>query len=121
MFRADARKPSRGSNKTLGFMSIKSEQKETRICDCGCKQSYPVFSGLMSYGKESLVAYSVAHLQHRGDPHVWLLIGSGPWFENDARGCWVVLHTWIADDKLITRIEDPENSPFGEADVFEER
>lgn len=76
----------------------------------------------MSYGDNGVVAYRVAHMQHKNrDPHVWLLVGSGPWFDNDPRGCWVVLHTWISDDKLITRIEDPENAPFAEADVLGER
>jgi hypothetical protein len=57
---------------------------------------------------------------HSG-PHVWLLLGSGAWFKDDSRGCWVTLHTWIVDGKVTGKIEEPRESPFSDADVFGER
>jgi hypothetical protein len=76
----------------------------------------------MPYGKDHEVAFRAAQMFHAATgPHVWLLLGSGPWFRDDTRGCWVVIHSWIADGNVVTRIEDPIASPFREEDVFGER
>ena len=57
-----------------------------------------------------------------GEPHLWLLIGTGPWFEDDSRGCWVAMHSWLADDGTVSvGIVDPDESPFCNQDVFDER
>lgn len=87
---------------------------ETRQCPCGCGQLFPVFWGNLRYNPAYEVKFVAGHLVH-GDsgPHVWLLLGSGPWFEGDERNCWVTMHLYVDDDEnLVTRIEDPEESPF---------
>ena len=52
-------------------------------------------------------------MQHcSSGPHVWMLFGSGPWFQGDKRNCWVTLHLWATETDVVTRIEDPSESPF---------
>lgn len=91
-------------------------------CRCGCERRYPVYSGLMRYGDDGQVAFRLAHFDEvEGTRHLWLLLGSGPWFEEDARGCWLVLDSWVAGDRLIGRVMDAGESPFRTADIFDER
>jgi hypothetical protein len=101
-------------------VSIERISTELRTCACGCAQVFPFYTGLLRYQTDRTVAFRAAHLFHSG-PHLWLLLGSGPWFKDDLRGCWLNLHTWIAEGKVIGRIEEPEESPFLEGDVFGER
>ena len=101
-------------------MAIEGTSAELRTCRCGCAQVFPLFTGLLRYEADSTVAFRAAHLFHSG-PHLWLLLGSGAWLKNDSRGCWVTLHTWLADGNVIARIEEPQESPFSDADVFGER
>jgi len=77
---------------------------------------------LLRYGLDNLLAFHAAHLSHEdGGPHLWLLLGSGPWFSDHPRACWLTLHTWIAEDKVIAKVEEPDNSPFSESDCYGER
>lgn len=94
-------------------MRIEQLTSENRTCPCGCGQVFPVFLGRLKYGDEHEFRFKAAHLTH-GDSgsHVWLLLGSGPWFENDKRNCWVTMHLYSDNENTITRIEDPEESPF---------
>ena len=103
-------------------MCIESIKSGSRACRCGCGQLFANFSGLLRYGPDNLVAFHAAHLSH-GDsgPHLWLLLGSGPWFSDDSRGCWLTLHTWVAEDNVIAKVEEPGNSPFSESDCHGER
>jgi hypothetical protein len=67
----------------------------------------------MRYGPDQTVLFKAAHMQHfSSGPHVWVLFGSGPWFEGDQRDCWVTLHLWATETDVVTRIEDPSESPF---------
>jgi len=100
-------------------VTIENISAESRTCRCGCGQVFPLYTGLLRYQADRSVAFRAAHLFHDG-PHLWLLLGSGPWFKNDARGCWVTLHTWVAEGKVIGRVEEPEESPFSDTDVFGE-
>jgi hypothetical protein len=103
-------------------MSVKSIKTESLTCSCGCGNVFPLYSGLLQYGSGSEVAFRMAHLSHQGDgPHLWLLFGSGPWFKDDARGCWLTLHSWVASESVIAKIEEPEQSPFSVQHVFDER
>ena len=92
-------------------------------CPCGCGKEFSRHTGFLHYDAESLAAYRVALMQEvEGDPHLWVLLGSGPWFEDDERGCWLTLHSWLTPDgRLASRIEDPEDSPFSNEDAFEDR
>ena len=101
-------------------MAIEHMSSELRTCRCGCGLVFPLYTGLLAYQPEGSVAFRMAHLFHSG-PHLWALLGSGPWSRNDSRGCWVTLHTWIAEGKVIARIEEPEHSPFSDADIFGEQ
>lgn len=103
-------------------MSIKSIKTESLTCSCGCGSVFPLYSGLLQYGSGSEVAFRMAHLSHQGGgSHLWLLLGSGPWFKDDARGCWLTLHSWISSESVIAKIEEPEQSPFSVRHVFDER
>jgi hypothetical protein len=103
-------------------MSIESIRAESLVCSCGCGNQFLMFSGLLNYGSASEVAFRIAHLSHQDDgPHLWLLLGSGPWFEDDARGCWLTLHSWVTSESVTAKIEDPEYSPFLAEHVFDER
>ena len=101
-------------------MAIERISAELRNCQCGCAQVFPLFTGLLRYEADRAVAFRAAHLFH-GGPHLWLLLGSGPWSKDDSRGCWVTLHTWIDKGKVTARIEEPNKSPFSDADAFGER
>jgi hypothetical protein len=57
----------------------------------------------------------------KGDPHLWLLLGTGSWIDGEAMGSWITVHSWIGDGQIIARVEDPEGSPFKDADAFDER
>ena len=82
-------------------------------CPCGCGQSIKFLSGILNYEISRRAVFRTCLLQCKENgPHVWSQLGTGPWIENDARDCWVTLHTWVHDENLITRVEDPENSPF---------
>lgn len=103
-------------------MSITSNKRELRKCPCGCEQQFPMYTGFLRYGEDNSTAFRAAHLAHADTgPHLWLALGSGPWFEDDERGCWLVLHSWLADGNLVTRVEEPGDSPFRPEDVFDER
>lgn len=94
-------------------MCIDRVSRVNRICPCGCEQSIPVFWGELQYGPDRRVAFAAAHMEHCDNgPHVWLLLGSGPWFADDERNCWVTMHLYTDEDNVVTRIEDPEESPF---------
>jgi hypothetical protein len=56
-----------------------------------------------------------------GEPHLWVLLGTGSWIPSETRGSWITVHSWVTDGELISRIEDPEDSPFSDADAFDER
>lgn len=97
----------------LGIMCIETIFESSRNCPCGCGQVFPVFTGRLRYGAEDEVTFKAAHLNHcESGPHLWLLLGSGPWFEGDARNCWVTLHVWVDDKNVKTSITDPTESPF---------
>lgn len=103
-------------------MCIETVKSGSRACRCGCGQIFPTFSGLLRYGLDNLLAFHAAHLSHEdGGPHLWLLLGSGPWFSDHPRACWLTLHTWIEEDKVIAKVEEPDNSPFSESDCYGER
>ena len=101
-------------------MTIESISAEKRTCGCGCGQVFPLYTGLLAYQPKGSVAFRIAHLFH-SNLHLWVLLGSGPWFAHDSRGCWVTLHTWIAEGKVIGKIGEPHDSPFTDADAFGER
>lgn len=107
----------------LGLMAALDDILDSEIaCRCGCERRYRVCSGLMRYGDEGRVAFRLAHFDEaQGTRHLWLLLGSGAWFEDDARGCWLVLDSWVAEDRLIGRVTDANDSPFQSADIFDER
>lgn len=91
-------------------------------CHCGCGRSYPLFSGLLSYGSAASVAFRIAHFDDAEQTkHVWLLLGSGPWFDDDARGCWCILDNWIADGSVIAQVKDVQDSPFTQEHAYQER
>ena len=94
-------------------MCIESIASEDRICPCGCGQQFPVYSGRLKYGPGHEAYFAVAHMEHcDSGPHVWFLLGSGPWFDGDTRNCWVTMHLFTDEENVITRIEDPQKSPF---------
>lgn len=64
-----------------------------------------------------------AHLleETAGDPQLWVLIGTGSWLPSETKGSWIAVRSWVADNELISRIQDPEDSPFSDADAFDER
>ena len=101
-------------NSTRQFEGIRDVSSETRKCPCGCGQMFPVFWGSLWYKPDYEVKFIAAHLEHcDSGPHVWFLLGSGPWFQGDDRNCWVTMHLYVDDDEnLVTRIEDPEESPL---------
>jgi hypothetical protein len=105
--------------RTMGIEHLKSGSIE---CPCSCNSVFPMFSGLLKYGTSNEVAFRIAHFSHEDSgPHLWLLLGSGPWFQDDTRGCWVTLHSWVASDSVIAKVEEPECSPFTAQHAFEER
>jgi hypothetical protein len=106
----------------VGIVRLKRLKAETLTCTCGCGNVFPLYSGLLSYGSGNEVAFRAAHLSHQDSgPHLWLLLGSGPWFQDDARGCWLTLHSWIASEGVVAKVEEPVRSPFTARHAFEER
>lgn len=94
-------------------MCIEKIDYETKVCPCGCEQKVPVFVGELRYLGENFVNFAVTHMEHcSSGPHVWLALGTGPWFADDERNCWVTLHLYTDDENVVTRISDPEDSPF---------
>jgi hypothetical protein len=101
---------------------LQSIQQGGIACHCGCGRLYPMYSGVLTYGSTSSVAFRLAHFDDERQPkHLWLLLGSGPWFEGDMRGCWCVLDNWIADDSVIARVTDADESPFTLEHAYGER
>lgn len=103
-------------------MTIDSVSSGLLSCNCGCGKAFPLFTGLMRYGHGHSFAFRVAHLAHKAhDAHLWLLLGSGAWFNDDPRGCWITLHSWVSPEGVVGKIEEPEASPFTDEHVFRER
>ena len=103
---------------------IATIRSEEFPCPCGCGLAYPFFSGMLRYGETREVAFRFAHFhQHHAGAtkHLWLLLGSGPWFEDDPRGCWLVLDSRIDGDNFIARVCNCSDSPFSSQDIFDER
>jgi len=100
-------------------MSIELIDTEERVCNCGCENSFPVYSGWIRDDDGGEWGFSVAHLRHgeSGGPHSFLLLGTGPWFKNDPRNCWVTFHTWLDNETIVTRLEDWEKTPFQPQDT----
>lgn len=92
-------------------MCIETISESQKTCPCGCEQVFPAFTGTLRYGPEQIVAFRAGHLRDPG-PHLWLQLGSGPWFEDDGRDCWVTLHLWVDGTEVKTSISDPAKSPF---------
>jgi hypothetical protein len=105
-------------NQTI-FSDEKTDQWD---CPCGCARSFPRVTALLHHGATGMVAMR-AHLLEmtEGDPHLWLLLGTGSSLALESSGSWVTVHAWVNNGELIARIEDPESSPFVDADVFDER
>ena len=82
-----------------------------------------MYSGLLLYGPAAAsVAFRLAHFDDAEQPkHLWLLLGSGPWFEDDVRGCWCILDNWISEDSVIARVTDMQDSPFTLEHAYQER
>jgi hypothetical protein len=101
-------------NSTRQFEGIEDVLADTMQCHCGCGQEFPVFFGRLRYSDDYELVFVAAHLVHgNSGPHVWFTLGSGPWFDDDNRNCWVTMHIYVDDDdNVVTRIEDPEESPF---------
>lgn len=94
-------------------MCIETIDLETRICPCGCNQEVPVYVGKLRYGSDNFTEFAVTHMEHcSSGPHVWLVLGTGPWFADDDRNCWLTLHLHSDGENIATRISDPEDSPF---------
>ena len=97
----------------LWGMPIAFANEESRTCPCGCGQVFPVPTGNLDYGDNAYAIFQVARLTH-GDtsPHVWLMLRTGPAMAGEARDETMTLHLWVDENEVITRIEDPEKSPF---------
>ncbi len=94
-------------------MCIENLTLEDRICPCGCGQSVPVYLGQLRYGPDNHAGFAVTHMEHcESGPHVWFMLRSGPWVAGDDRDCWVTMHLYTDNDNVVTRIEDPDKSPF---------
>ena len=102
---------------------ITKDKIENWPCPCGCGKEFPCHTGLLHYDGDSHAVYRALLMREsQEDPHLWVLLGTGPWFEGDERGCWLTLHSWVTSDgSLTTRIEDPGSSPFTPQDAFDER
>ena len=102
--------------------STQVTRREQRACPCGCGQQYPLLMGVLRYGESSEALFVAALMHGKSEaPHLWTLLGTGPWFDNDTRGCWVTLHSWLADGNINSRVEDPSLSPFSDEDACDER
>jgi hypothetical protein len=102
--------------------AIEESTGEVRSCPCGCGQEARLLSGRLNYESSRYAVFRTILLKcSEGGPHVWSLLGAGPWFEGDNRDCWLTLHTWVKDDNLITQVENPEDSPFPKLFEFRER
>lgn len=101
---------------------ISKESQSSIECRCGCGRSYPFYSGWLDYGESSALAFRAAHFAHSEQAaNLWLLLGTGPCSSDDDTGCWAILKIWVEDDDLILRVEDVENSPFDQGDIFGEK
>ena len=81
-----------------------------------------MYSGWLEYESDSALAFRIAHFSHsEQSSNLWLLLGTGPWNEEDDTGCWVVIRSWVADGDLTLRIEDAEDSPFDGDHISQER
>ena len=104
------------------MVKIERGKFEERSCPCGCGQSFKFLSGYLNYEASHRAAFRTCLLQCKTNgPHVWSQLKTGPWIESDARDCWTTLHTWVHKENLITRVEDPENSPFSNTHEINER
>lgn len=101
------------------FTNQKADQWQ---CPCGCERSFPRHTGMLHYSESGEAVYR-AHLleEAKGEPHLWLLLGTGSWLEDEPLGSWIAVHSWIGNGQITARVEDPEKSPFTSGDVFEER
>ena len=98
-------------------------QKEDKwACPCGCGRLFPRHTGMIHYSESGEAVYR-AHLleEVKGEPHLWLLLGTGSWLEGESSGSWITVHSWTGDGQITARVEDPEKSPFTTKDAFEER
>ena len=104
-------------------MAISKDSVESIECPCGCGKSFPRHTGSLDYSPGSFAVYRTWLMQEvEGEPHLWTLLGTGPWFDDDERGCWVTVHQWLdGSGNLAARVEDPEASPFSPADAADER
>ena len=98
------------------------QKAEDWPCPCGCKRTFPRHTGMVHYSDSGEAVYR-AHLleETEGDPHLWLLLGTGSWLEDEPLGSWITVHSWTGNGQVIARIEDPEKSPFTSEDAFDER
>jgi hypothetical protein len=102
--------------------TIEEAASESRSCQCGCGQEARLLSGKFSYKVGRYAVFRTILLKcNESGPHVWSLLGKGSWFEDDNRDCWLTLHTWVKEDNLVTRVENPEDSPFPKLFEFSER
>jgi len=90
---------------------------EQRTCDCGCAQPYPSHVGLLRYGASETVFEAALMHGEAKQPHLWVLLGTGPWFDDDSRDCWLTVHAWLDDGNILTSIADPSGSPFTDEDA----
>ena len=88
-----------------------------RFCTCGCGRPYSISKGVLQYGEGREVNFELALVSHAdNDRHVWVALISGPWTDEDAGNCWVVIHGLPQDDRINARVEDLAASPWASAD-----
>lgn len=79
-----------------------------------------MFTGVLEYDG-STVAFQIAHFNHPDHAtNLWMLLGTGPWYEDRIEGSWVILQNWITDGKLVLRVADSSESPFRSQHIFDE-
>jgi hypothetical protein len=102
--------------------TIERSTSVAQECPCGCGQQSRVLSGKFNYEPDQHVAFRTILLKcSENGPHVWSLLETGQWFDDDNRNCCVTLHTWVQNDNLVTRVEDFGESPLVKLFEFSER
>ncbi|GMG88780.1 hypothetical protein MNKW57_31010 [Biformimicrobium ophioploci] len=96
---------------------ITEDTRKLVDCPCGCGRDIPKISGSVENGNSKTNFY--AYLMDEGDgPNLWLMLQSGPWFE-DGLDCAIVVRSVRDEDGLTAYLKGQRASPWKDIEIPE--
>jgi hypothetical protein len=104
----------------MANMSMIENRKEYyRKCKCGRDHENKFIRGMFKYSDEDETAFCLAMLEHQNERHIWLSFITGEWPNTNQEDCAVTCHIYTNEKGRVFTIQNGEDSPFSNDDIFD--